>query len=422
MRRLLMIAFHFPPEGGSGTQRSLKFARYLPAWGWDVEVLTVRTAVHDLLDPTLLEELPREVRIHRTICLDAAKSLAWRGKSPNFVSIPDRYVSWLPFGVIKAIQLLRQRHFDAIYSTSPVPTAHLIAWAVARISGLPWVCDFRDPFWSGKTAENLKTATLRRLEKRFMVAASHVLLNTHVMHSDVAARYPELDPSRMSVLPNGYDEADFLEVAPSRRTEPSYLEFLHTGEVYATLRDPKPLLDAFRSVRQCATVPPEVKFRFVGAGPDLDRYGFSEWVQQQGLDKVVSLETHVSHARSIEQLLAADVLLLLQCHPSINRQIPAKAYEYLRAGRPVLAVVPPDSATADLIRSTRAGWTVDSRDRSGLARCLEEILTKHRAGSLGSSIPRGAQFDRRKLAGELAAILEQLVSSRARASQETVCA
>src|SRR5882762_5129938 len=141
--RVLMVAFHFPPAGGSGTQRSLKFARYLPEFGWDVEVLTARKAVHEVLDPTLVAEVPSCIAVHSTPCFIPGVQFGIRGWYPDFIGFPDRFANWFPFAVRKGCRLLREKHFDVVYATHPTRTALLTGWALACSGDLPLVCDLR---------------------------------------------------------------------------------------------------------------------------------------------------------------------------------------------------------------------------------------------------------------------------------------
>jgi hypothetical protein len=225
------------------------------------------------------------------------------------------------------------------------------------------------------------------------------------MYRDMRSRYPDVSADKFSVLPNGYDEADFENVSPVRR-EPGPLRLVHTGEIYLDLRDPRPLLAAAKNLIDSGFANrEELRIRFIGAGPALASDEFQNWLRDKGVTDLVEIDDHVSHRECIAEQLGADALLLLQCASKSNRQIPAKAYEYLRSGRPVLSVVPVESATAGLIRSTKAGWIVDASDAAGLCRTLEDVLTQHRNHSLASDISGAAAFERRQLARRLSDIL-----------------
>jgi hypothetical protein len=198
---------------------------------------------------------------------------------------------------------------------------------------------------------------------------------------------------------------------PAPRAGGKELTLLHTGEVYPKLRDPRPLLEAIEMLlREGAIGPLDVKVRFVGPGAGLDCDEFRAWLGARAVGKLVSIEPRVSHRESIAQNLSADLLLLLQCSPLANGQIPAKAFEYLRTGRPILALAPADSATAHLVRSCNAGWVADVREPEALRACLLQALAQHKSDTLVSDPSRGRDFERSTLARALAKILEQTAS------------
>lgn len=402
--RVLMVAFHFPPEGGSGAQRSLKFARYLPEFGWDVDVLTATTGAYELQDASLLKEVPAQVSVHRSLCVDLTRKLSIRGKYPGWLAFPDRYGSWLPFGVWRGLELARKRRPDAIYSTSPIGTAHLIALALAKWSGLPWIADFRDPWQAGAGGPLLRIH--RALEARVMARASHIIANTPQLEDSLMERFPSL-ASRLTVLPNGYDEADFADVPPAATKYPGRVTVLHMGETYAGLRNPMPLLEAL--ARLPGRGASGLVFRFVGNSPSLATPEFQAWRAARGLEGSVTIEPQVRHRECVAELMGADVLLLLQCSPATNRQVPAKFYEYLRSGRPILVVTPPGSATARVAVAEGVEWVVDPEDPAALDRVVAELAAMSASGSRAPSRRRGARFERRSLTGELGGILSRAV-------------
>ena len=303
-------------------QRTLKFARYLPELGWDVEVLTVRASTYDLLDPTMLQQIPEQVSVHRTFCLHPGKHLSIAGHYPGIFDFLDRYAYWFPFGVWKGWRLSRQHRFDVIYSTSPTRTAHLIAGTISRLTGIPWVCDFRDPWLDPATEERMRKTLggralvrfLRERERGILKGARRVIVNTAPSKTDLAGRYPELDPGRIEVLPNGYDEADFAGVGAARKAGPDEsLVLLHSGDIYPVTRNPRPLINAVADlVRSGRIGANEIHLRFIGSGVALESESFRAWLRDRSMDKLVSIEPRMAHEPCIAEMLAADVLLLLQ--------------------------------------------------------------------------------------------------------------
>src|SRR5215813_9488403 len=146
MRRVLMVAYHFPPySGSSGLWRTLSFCRYLPHHGWHPLVLTTRPSAYPETSDYADDDLPPSVQVERVRALDAARHLAIGGRYVSWSAVPDRWVSWFVGGVARGLRLIRTRAPRVIWSTYPIATAHLIGLALHRLTGLPWVADFRDP-------------------------------------------------------------------------------------------------------------------------------------------------------------------------------------------------------------------------------------------------------------------------------------
>jgi glycosyltransferase involved in cell wall biosynthesis len=398
-------------------QRTLKFARYLPELRWDVEVLTVRPRAYDTLDLSMLDQIPKQVSVHRTFCPHPAKHMSIGGRYPGIFNFLDRFVYWFPFGVWKGWQLLRHGRFDVIYSTSPTRTAHLIAGTLARWTGIPWVCDFRDPWldatneprvlraFGGKTLVRFLRARERDIVKR----ANRVIVNTAPSKADLAGRHSDLDSSRIDVLPNGYDEADFDGISAAIRNVPDRcLVLLHSGEIYPVTRDPHPLIEAVASLVNSGRIAMnDVHMRFIGSGPALESGSFHNWLRERSMEKMVSIEPRMAHKPCIAQMLAADVLLLLQCTPEANVQVPAKFYEYLRTGKPMLTMAPMSSATAQITTECRAGWVLDSKDAAGLRAAVLEMVALHQAGALKPNRVSSTKYERRQLTIRLAKIFDE---------------
>lgn len=417
MRHALFVAFHYPPESSSsGVLRTLKYTRYLPEHGWRVTVITLRRSAYRLVDPALEAQIPPSVRVVRTAFVNL-KRVAVRGVHVSSLEIPDAWNGWWPWAVAAGRRVLREDPADLIYSTSPVATAHLIARTLARRARRPWVADFRDPWY--EEVRNPETPALahwagRRLERRVVHAAAAVTTTTERMTAAFRRRYPEIPPERFVTIPNGYDEADFAAMPSALRARGERLVLLHAGGIDVRFRDPRPLLRAIRRAADAGRLDPaRICVRFLG----VSRFGRSpamvDALASTGLGGSVDFVPRVPHEEALRQQAEADVLVLLQASADTASLIPAKLFEYLRTGRPVLALAG-EGAIADVMRETGGGWIVDPRDADGLLATVVTAYEAWRAGALGRHLAareRLERFERRRLTGELARVFVHAIGT-----------
>ncbi len=418
MKRVLMVAYHFPPEASSsGVLRTLKFGKYLPSFGWTPHILTLCESAYRVRDEQLLAQIPPTAVIHRVRGFDATRHLAIQGRYPAALTVPDRFVSWLPFGAAKGLGVIRSMGIHALYSTSPLPTAHLIAAVLRTRTGIPWIADFRDP-WIEEglypRPGSLRNWVERRLERIVISQADRITVTTPLFREELARRYPQLPPEKIRVVFNGYDEEDFEGIKATPRTD--RFEILHAGLVTPDYRDPRPLLDAVASLIGGGHLPADdVRVAFLGGGPYLDAPAFRQVLQQRGLDRVVDVTGRVSYEESLVRMGQASVLLLLQASDDTRSLIPAKAFEYLRAGRPLLALTS-DGMTAELLRTTGRGIVVPPGNSESIARVLLDLYAQHRDTDRHDTVADPgkvdiSRYERRFLTGELAHLLDEVIGA-----------
>ena len=167
MKRVLMIAYHFPPiQGSSGVHRTVQFARHLPSFGWAPIIVAPHPRAYPVIGDDSWAEMPEEAVVKRAFALDSARHLSVKGKYLGVTAIPDRWISWWPAAVFECMRLVRKYKPQVIWSTYPIATAHLIGLTVSRLTGIPWVADFRDPMvQDGQPASQLNRMVGQRLEK-----------------------------------------------------------------------------------------------------------------------------------------------------------------------------------------------------------------------------------------------------------------
>lgn len=403
-----MVAFHFPPlAGSSGIQRTLRFAAHLPSFGWQPTVLTAHPRAYERTSGDLMAEVAPGVHVERAFALDTRRHLSLLGRYPSWLASPDRWISWRWGAAVSAARLIRACRPDVLWSTYPIATAHVIGADLHRRFRLPWVADFRDPMaQDGYPPDPRIWRAFRSIEERTIKTARWSLFTTPGAARIYQERYPQF-ASNIRVLPNGFDEASFagLERTAEPLT-PGATTLLHSGIVYPSERDPTFLFEALGRLVAAGRVGGQrpLKVRFRASANDAM---LNELSRRHGLQDVVEVLPPIDYRDALAEMVRADGLLILQA-ANCNEQIPAKLYEYLRAGRPLLALTDPAGDTAAAVRSAgiEAIARLDSPD--AIAAALGDFVEAIRQGLAASpQRPAVARLDRREQARELASLLEE---------------
>jgi glycosyltransferase involved in cell wall biosynthesis len=414
MKRVLMVAYHFPPlAGSSGIQRTLRFVQHLPALGWEPIVLTASPRAYELTSDDLMGEVPPTIVVRRAFALDAARHLAIAGRFPAAFACPDRWISWRFGAVAAGLNLIREYKPDVIWSTYPIATAHVIGDALHQRSALPWIADFRDPMAQEGYPENPRVwQRFRYIEERAIRHARFSVFTTRGAARNYRERYPAM-ADRVMVIQNGFDEASFNGVMDpgmaSVPLNPGMITLLHSGIVYQDERDPSCLFAALRQLIDAQVLHRDrIRIWFRAPGPDdLLRM----LTRRHALEDVVQLLPSLPYREALTEMVRADGLLVLQAS-SCNEQIPAKLYEYLRAGRPIAALTDPAGDTAGVLRDAGLDTIarLDSVDEiAAMLGNFVEALRLDRAVLPQRDYVAGAS--RAKQTQSLAALLERACAS-----------
>jgi glycosyltransferase involved in cell wall biosynthesis len=355
VKRVLMIAYHYPPmRGSSGIQRTLKFSQYLPDAGWEPVVLTATPGAYQDTSLEQTTEISPRVKVHRSLALDAARHLALRGRYPALLAQPDRWISWWLSAVPAGLRLIRKYRPDLIWSTYPIASAHLIALTLQRLSGLPWVADQRDPMIDDGYPAHPRTRAIHQwIEAKALRHSAAMVCTTPGALRAWRTRFPQAAEQRFTLIENGYDEENFLRsaaVADLVHRPRRVFRLLHSGLIYPSERDPRALFIALSDLLENGDIAP-ANFRLVLRASGHDDF-LRPLIQRLGIAPIVELAPPLPYREALAEMLSADGLLLLQA-ANCNAQIPAKLYEYLRARRPILALTDPAGDTATALR--RAG-------------------------------------------------------------------
>jgi glycosyltransferase involved in cell wall biosynthesis len=440
MKRVLFIAYPFPPEGGASVKRTLKFIRYLPELGWEPIVLTVKNGNHRDHDPSLLNMIDKNVRVYRAftpetllkgdgqrkekvVGVDQQKEKVSRTRGTvkkmwraayhligEYVGIPDAHILWLPHAFLKGIQIIFKYKCEVIYATGPTFTDHIIGLLLKKATGRSLVVDFRDAWMANPSCRSnnkLKRKVEGLLEKKVILESDVVVSTTSGMSDDFRGRYPQTNVEKFITITNGFDPEDFA-FAPQKPMEKFKFRIVHTG-ILGLERSPKFFLQALRKlIDELPGLEGDIEVIFVGKNLKFDdNKNIEDYINELDLWKVVQIKGFISRAESLVYQQSADLLLLvIGIVPEDFLQtygLSGKAFDYAISGKPVLALAQ-DGATAEFVRKTGIGVVVQPDNVEMIKNSLKKIYLAFK--SRGLIVKRNEEqmqkYNLRFLTGELA--------------------
>jgi len=410
LRRLLMVAYHFPPlKGSSGIQRTLRLVQQLPSLGWEPIVLTAAPRAYEATSADLDAEVPPGTVVERAFALDSARHLSLGGRHLAALGRPDRWMTWRFDAVRRGLRLIRRHRPDAIWSTYPIATAHVIGARLSAASGLPWVADFRDPMvQDGYPADPVTWRQFESIERNAAHQAALCTFTTPGTLASYQTRYP-VAAARMRLLENGYDEGSFARAEVGARErgplEPGRLVLLHSGIVYPSERDPTELFKALARVKSAR--PSALRVRFRAA---VHEALLRDLAERYDVADMVEVAPPLPYVEALQEMLRADGLLLMQA-ANCNEQVPAKLYEYLRARRPVLCLSDATGDTWRVLESCGLRHMADLADAGSITLLLERFA-RHGADGLLPSEQAVSGASREGRTAALVRLLEHCTAER----------
>lgn len=431
-RKVLIITYYWPPSGGSGVQRWLKFAKYLREFGWEPIVYTPENPEYPACDPSLERDIPDGMLILRQPIWEPYalyKRLTGRKKSDQLgagfaseikghgfaerlsrwirgnVFIPDARRFWIRPSVRYLREWLKEHPVDAIVSTGPPHSMHVIALRLKEELGIPWLADFRDPWTNidyyqdvlpGKRADRLH----HELEKHVITTADLVTVVSPTMQKEFEAVYD----AKIITLTNGFDEEDLQDAEPLPVND-SRFSIAHIGTMNAS-RKPDTLFKVIASLRDDGILN-ESNFvlRLIGR---VD-YSIHELAQQYSLESLVEFIPYVSHEEVIRyQKGASCLLLLLNQSQNAKGILPGKFFEYMASKVPILCLGPLDSDAAEILKKSETGDCLDYDDSSSLVMFLNSMIRNESASSPKVEIVN--TFSRKSLTEQLSGLLGSAVN------------
>ncbi len=425
----MIVTYYWPPSGGSGVQRWLKFAKYLPHYGWTPFVLTPESPSFTIKDESLIKDVPSETNVHKLPIWEPydlfLKLSRWVGgkdlKQTDFIStgrksgfrqisawirgnffIPDARIFWVKPAVRFLEGFMKNDGIETIISTGPPHSIHLIGLRLKKKNpGLKWIADFRDPWSEWDLLDTLSlTDRARRkhvsLEHRVLLSANRVI-TISLYH---VRRFEALGGRRVDLITNGFDEDDFKGVKKIRTNR---FTLAHVGMV-DELRDPRPVMEA---VRELCRVDPDfasrVSIKFIGQVNSAFK-GYIGSIDE--LSDCTSFTDHLPHRQLLKLYGETDVQLLILAHTVIAPgNLPGKFFEYLASGNPILAVGPVQGDAAEILRQTKAGEIFERSDKAGLKACLVRLYDRWKKGETEDQ-RNIVSFTRKNLTSQLIKLLE----------------
>ncbi|NCC32012.1 MAG: glycosyltransferase [Chloroflexia bacterium] len=425
LRPVLLITHDWPPIRTAGTERVLRLAQHLPAFGYRPLILTTnrhgrlesdqeqgifraKDWVHDLF-----RRLQQQRKIH-PISQEALSQAIFPnesllGRLRDRLMLPDTKLGWFWSSVALGHQIIQQEHPVLLFSSSPPETAHLIARRLSQQSGVPWIADLRDGWTFEPPNSTVRQGTVRialekRMERFVLHQATHLVTATPPIAEDLISRYP-LMVDHISTITNGYEESEFTGLTRQRQSNGELL-LVYTGSLAAS-RGGTSATQLFAGITHHRQVYPNTPLRLEVIGHIQDRE--QAQVLQLGLQDLVSFLPPISRQQALQHQLDADALLLVTA-PGQRSVATLKLFEYIRAGRPIFALAQNNTA-ADIIAQDDLGILVPPDDPIAIAEGLNKLLM---ACQTGKSWPGFAQaqvrYDRRVLTEHLALIFDRILA------------
>ena len=427
MKRVLVIAYYWPPSGGSGVQRWVKMCKYLPSFGWTPVVYTPEDPAVTSTDLSLLEDIDPLLEVLKQPIVEPGK---FAGKTTSStvtpinssskglkqrlmmwiranVFIPDPRVVWVRPSVKFLKKYLKEHPVDAIISTGPPHSMHLIARKLSMDTGIPWVADFRDPWTkmyylkylpltgrSRRAQENMEASVLRE--------ASRIVAVTPLMKEDFGA----MTTTPVEMITNGYDEGDFPASMPSAGSDNNGLfTLLHAG-LLASDGNPVQLWKALGEMTaENPLFASRLRLQLCGKTDA----AVLESIREAGLEHYVDNVGYQPHDKVVRLMRNASALLLpLRNAAEYRPIIPGKTFEYLASRRPVMGIGQKDGAMAAVLEDAGAGETFEWEDKDGMKAWMEDKFRKFIAGELDDNASSPEKYSRRNLARQFAALLDDI--------------
>ncbi|MGJ8682412.1 hypothetical protein [Paraglaciecola sp.] len=358
-KKILMVAFDYPPSKSVAGQRTLRMTQYLPEFGWDPIILTAKSKAYDGLDPSQIIPTHMAGKIYRSRALDVDRHLSIKGKHFNWMKVIDRWSTWIPFAIYQGLKIIKKEKPNVIWSTYPTLSAHIIANELSKRTGIPLIVDYQDPlgYIHKNDISNFKKKISLRVDKAVLTRCAGAVFATDESKNAYIEYHKIKSTDKYHCIENGFDESNFeLIKTLSKNTETPFnnnkFSLYYSGVLYPHGRDPAPTFAALAKLQKNNIIT-ENNFEliFQGAG---DGNAFKNIVEQLNIQSLVRFIEPVPFVESLKNMMEASALLLIQ-DEVFKLQVPGKLFEYIRARKPVLVAAPLNSATGQVATKSKCG-------------------------------------------------------------------
>lgn len=414
MKKVLIIANQFPPMGGSGVQRSVKFVKHLRSFGYEPVVFTREIANMPLKDETLLKDVPQGVKIYRSRaleCVELGGIMRIPGKVLGKFIIPDTARFWMERAKKTVLDIIDKEGIDLIYTTSAPYSDHLLGRYIKRKRpDVKWVVDFRDewtnnPYILDNPYNPIRTSIEKKMELSVLLESDARITNTPVMRQNFIDNNG-LSEDNFYFIPNGYDIEDFADF-DLKKPENKKMTFVYTGALYGR-RKPDTFFQALKELKEEGAIEPETIFVKLIGNYHQDK--LQAQIDSYNLTKEFEIVGYVPHNVCISHQLSCDVLVLIEgTGRGANAFYTGKVFEYMNTGRPVLAILP-EGVAMDLVKESRIGLTANTDDVEKIKENIKQYYNSWKEGNLDFDPDRTVieRFERKELTKQLAQVFDSL--------------
>jgi len=446
-----MITNEFPP-GKVGNDRIIKFAKFLPHFGWEPQILTIARCGITEFDYSLESNVPDNIKVWRAFypnfeaLLIRVKGLLKKKTKNETVQIteeckqvssnkcslkraiissikfilkklliPEELITWFPFAIFKGVRVCHKNRINLIFSSAPFYTNHLIGLGIKMLTGKKWVADYRN-LWIDNPLRKHHSIFHKKIEegldRTIMKRANKIVVITEGMRNSLIRRYPFVSKDKIITIDNGYDLTDFRELKIDKEDNSKTLSITYTGAIYRDYPTPEFLEVIGELINERQDMGKRLKINLVGPIKQNEGLKIKEVIKKFNLFEIVFFENQVSRQKALEYQINSHILLLMSAGRGINTStvVPGKLFDYIGAEKPIIAIIP-DGDCARIVREGNLGWVVDANNSSKMRDIILEVYQKWTNDELKITPDWDylKRFDRRNLTGRLAYIFDNLI-------------